>query len=211
MPVELIRSGNSDDFSNGADMDLVKALYLQRHHEAHNGWRWLIESLSEKQMRTRPHEAVNSIAWIYWHVARAEDIALNRLASDGSQVFDDEGWANRLQVPFRHFGVEMTKAEVSALSEQVDLAAVGAYWDAVRKRTLQVVDGLDSSTLSSDVSPEYIHKLVYDEGVGGSAAEFVQSVWHDLTRGNYLMYLGLTHTFVHLGEAKTVQSLFGVP
>ena len=191
-------------------MDLIKTLYLERHNEAHNGMRWLIEHLSEQQMRGRPHEAVNSIAWLVWHVARAEDIALNRLATDGSQVFDDEGWTARLRVPERHFGVDMSKAEVSALSEQVDLASLRAYWDAVRKRTIQVIDTLDSATLSLVVSPEYIHKLVFDEGVGGSAGEFVQSVWNGLTRGNYLMYMGLTHTFVHLGEVETIWSLLGV-
>lgn len=191
-------------------MDLIKTLYLERHNEVHNGMRELIEPLSEQQMRTRPHESVNSIAWIFWHVARAEDIALNRLASDGSQVFDDEGWAIRLHVPLRHFGFDMTKAEVSALSEQIDLAALRAYLDAVRKRTPQVVDALDGAALSLVVSPEYIHKLAYDEGVGGTAAELVQIYWRDLTRGNYLMYLGLTHTFVHLGEVETVRSLFGV-
>ena len=191
-------------------MDLIKTLYLERHNTAHERMHWVIEPLSEQQMRTRPHEAVNSIAWLIWHMARAEDIALNRLASDGSQVFDDEGWAARLRVPVRHFGVEMNKAEVSALSEQIDLAALRAYWDAVRKRTIQVVDTLDNTTLSVVVSPEYIHKLVYEEGVGGSACEFVQSVWHDITRGTYLMYLGLTHTYVHYGEAQTIRSLWGV-
>jgi hypothetical protein len=90
-------------------------------------------------------------------VARAEDIALNRLASDGSQLFHDEGWANRLHMPIRHFGFEMTKAEVSALSEQVDMEALRAYWDAVRQRTIQVVDALDLTTLTYVVSPQYIH------------------------------------------------------
>jgi uncharacterized damage-inducible protein DinB len=191
-------------------MDLIKTHYLERHNTVHNSMRKLIEPLSEQQMRSRPHESVNSIAWIFWHVARAEDIALNRLASDGSQVFDDEGWAIRLHVPLRHFGVDMTKAEVSTLSEQIDLAALRAYWDAVGKRTLQVIDALDGTALSLVVSPEYIHKLVYDEGVGGTAAEFVQSVWRDRTRGNYLMYLGLTHAFTHFGEAGAIRSLLGV-
>ncbi len=191
-------------------MDLLKTLYLERHNEVHNGMRELVEPLNEQQVRTRPHESMNSIAWIFWHVARAEDIALNRLASDGSQVFDDEGWAIRLNVPHRHFGFAMTMAEVSALSEQIDLAALHAYLDAVCKRTLQVVDALNSTELSLVVSPEYIHKLAYVEGVGGNAAQYAQIYWHDLTRGNYLMYLGLTHTFGHLGEAQTVRSLLGI-
>ncbi len=191
-------------------MDLIKTLFLERHNAVHDWIRDLIEPLSEKQMRIPPHESVNSIAWIYWHVARAEDIALNRLASEGSQVFDDEGWAFRLNVPHRHFGYDMTKSEVSALSEQIDLAALRGYSDAVRKRTVQVVDALDVASLSLIVSPEYIHKLVYDEGVGGAGADDAAIYWRDLTRGNYLMYLGLTHSFVHVGEAGAIRSLLGV-
>ena len=33
--------------------------------------------LTDDQMRARPREDLNSIAWILWHIARAEDIILN--------------------------------------------------------------------------------------------------------------------------------------
>ena len=41
---------------------------------------------SDEQMRVRPREDLNSIAWILWHVARAEDIFVNPVLADRSQV-----------------------------------------------------------------------------------------------------------------------------
>ena len=40
-------------------------------------------------MRVRPREDLNSIAWILWHIARAEDIILNPVLAGRSQVLDD--------------------------------------------------------------------------------------------------------------------------
>ena len=190
-------------------MDLIKTLYLQRHNGVHTGLRRLLEPLSEAQVRCRPHEAVNTIAWLVWHVARAEDIAINRLVTDGVQVLE-ERWTEDLNVRIRHFGVGMTPPEVLTLSNQINLAAMRGYFDAVRERTVQVVDAMDSETLTEVVDAPYIHKVVYDEGIGGAEAAYVESVWHDLSRGNYLMYLGLTHSFAHHGEAQTVRSLMGI-
>jgi hypothetical protein len=33
--------------------------------------------LSDEQMRVRPREDLNSLAWLMWHIARVEDIMVN--------------------------------------------------------------------------------------------------------------------------------------
>src|SRR3989442_955677 len=33
--------------------------------------------VSDEQMRVRPREDLNSLAWLMWHIARAEDIMVN--------------------------------------------------------------------------------------------------------------------------------------
>src|SRR5215472_15949396 len=33
--------------------------------------------LTDEQMRVRPREDLNSLAWIMWHIARAEDVMTN--------------------------------------------------------------------------------------------------------------------------------------
>ena len=188
-------------------MDPIKMLYLERYNEVHNGMSELLEPLSEEQIRRRPHEAVNSIAWLFWHVARAEDIALNRLVTDGVQVLDGGMWGERLNVPFRHFGVGMTGEEVAELSNRIDLGAMRAYFSTVYQRTIDVLDLLDTATLPVVVDAAELRKIVFDEGVGGAEADFVDRVWQGRTRGCFLMYMGLSHSCVHHGEAQTISSL----
>ena len=56
----------------------------------------LLAKLTDAQLRARPH-GQNSIVWLLWHVARAEDVGVNRFAYDRRQVFDDGGWAERVE------------------------------------------------------------------------------------------------------------------
>jgi len=90
--------------------------------------------LTDDQMRVRPREDLNSLAWLMWHIARAEDIMANIIVNGRDQVFDDS-WLSRLKITRRDFGIGMTKPEVSELSAKIDLAALRDYRDAVGRRT----------------------------------------------------------------------------
>src|SRR3989441_570503 len=56
--------------------------------------------LSDEQMRVRPREDLNSLAWLMWHIARAEDIMVGALIAGREQVCDD-AWRKRLGVSRR--------------------------------------------------------------------------------------------------------------
>ena len=60
--------------------------------------------LTDEQMRVRPREDLNSIAWLMWHIARAEDILVGQVVAGGAQLFD-EGWKKRLGVTRPDFGI----------------------------------------------------------------------------------------------------------
>src|SRR5262245_55885219 len=67
----------------------------------------LLDELTETQIRTRPHPGVNTVAWLVWHMARIEDVGVNRFLADRTQVIDD-GWRARLRVARRDVGTGMT-------------------------------------------------------------------------------------------------------
>src|SRR5687767_11827702 len=94
--------------------------------------------LTDDQMRVRPREDLNSIAWIMWHIARAEDIMLNAVLNDRPQVLDD-AWLTRLNIARRDFGIGMKSDEVTALTRQIDVGALREYRDAVGTRTRELV------------------------------------------------------------------------
>ena len=45
----------------------------------------LFDRLSEEQLRCRPHPVLNSVAWVVWHIARAEDVGVNRFVTNAGK------------------------------------------------------------------------------------------------------------------------------
>jgi len=63
-------------------------------------------NLNDEQWRLRPH-GLNSLAWIFWHIARCEDAAVNIMVANRPQVFDEEPWADRLGIVRRDVGKQL--------------------------------------------------------------------------------------------------------
>jgi hypothetical protein len=83
------------------DMD-ARDLFLDQHAAVHSaavgGDRMsaverTFGRLTDEQMRVRPREDLNSLAWLLWHVARAEDVFVNLVLAGRPQVFD-EAWTS---------------------------------------------------------------------------------------------------------------------
>ena len=45
-----------------------------------------IKQLGETQWRSRPHPGVNTVGWLLWHMARVENVGVNRFAADRPQT-----------------------------------------------------------------------------------------------------------------------------
>lgn len=172
----------------------------------------LLTGLSEAQLRCRPHPELNSIAWIVWHIARTEDLGIQRLVGHHPQIFDREAWMARLNVPLRHVGTSMTDEEVSALRAQIDLAALGAYWAAVGRGTVDVVKALHPASLDEVIDAAYLHQVFFDEGVFGPHAnvDAIETNYQGKNTGWVLAHLGLTHNYEHVAEALVIRGLLGL-
>src|SRR5687768_2860755 len=112
-----------------------RELYLTQHARAHanamaggipSNQDLALHDLTHEQIRRRPVTGVNSLAFVLWHATRAEDIGVNVIIAERPQVFDEGGWATRLNVARRDLGSGMTEEEVDAFNEDI---AVGALLD----------------------------------------------------------------------------------
>ena len=86
----------------------------------------MLRRLAEQQIRVAPAEGVNTLAWLLWHMARTEDVIVNRFVGDHPQVWDEGDWGRRLRVDLREVGVAMSIDEVQAISSRLDLGALRA-------------------------------------------------------------------------------------
>ena len=168
----------------------------------------LFGSLSEAQLRSRPHPGVNTIAWLLWHSARIEDVAVNRFLSDRPQVLGE--WLERLAVRRRDVGTGMSDAEVDELSARIDLNALRGYWEAVAARTLAAVETLRGSDLEAQVVAERVRSVVLSEGVVAPGAEWLTEFWAGgRSRAWVLAQTALLHPYGHYFEARVAAGLWG--
>lgn len=164
----------------------------------------VLNGLSEDQMRVRPREDLNSIAWILWHVARAEDIFVNPVLTGRSQVFDD-GWMKKLNVGRKDFGIGMKSAEVSELTKAVNVDALREYRDAVGRRTREVIGGFQAGDWEGQVQQAGVDRALAE----GAFPAPVAQAFAGRPRLMVLTGLALFHPAGHFGEATTIRSAGG--
>jgi len=160
--------------------------------------------LTEDQMKVRPREDLNSIAWLMWHIARAEDIFLNPVIAGRDQVFND-GWMRRLNVDRKDFGIGMTSAEVTALTQKIDVAALREYRDAVGTRTREIIGGFKDADWAGEIQAAPLERAAAQ----GAFAAGVVKVFTGRPRAGVLSGIALFHPSGHMGEAVTVRSAGG--
>jgi hypothetical protein len=194
----------------------ARDMFLQQHgvvHSAAVGGNKVsaaertLTGLSDEQMRVRPREDLNSIAWLVWHIARAEDIMVNRVLAGRSQVFDD-GWLKRLGITRRDFGIGMSSAEVSDLTQQIDLGALREYRDAVGLRTRDIVGGFKPQDWEGQVAAPAMEQAAAEGAFGGRTEPMVKA-FTGRPRAMVLSGIALFHPAGHLGEAVTVRGAGG--
>ena len=107
----------------------------------------VVEGLSVEQLRFRPDEHANSIAWLIWHLSRIEDDHVAGVAGL-EQVWTSQGWMGRFALPFAAgaTGYGHSSEDVAAVRASADLLA--GYHAAVHEQTVAYVQGLSDADLS---------------------------------------------------------------
>jgi len=130
----------------------------------------LLRPLSDEQLRQRPHPRATPIAWHLWHMARAEDVGVNRLVTEAAQVLSDGNWDERMNLTLREWGTSQTADQLTELVERLDIRALHGYRGAVVQSTLQVVEQLPAAYLEQLPADEHVLHVMLEEGLAGPAA-----------------------------------------
>lgn len=200
--------------SAASTLEEGKALFLSLHAPLHAravsgqaGWNVEVElwqGLEEAAFRMLPAGEEHTIAWSLWHLARIEDMTMNVLLAGHDQVFEREGWADRLHSPLRDSGNEITPEKLLELSQQADWQAVRAYRSAVGASTRKVVEALSFADLKRKTPPERLTKVLA-EGAINPASTGVLAYWAGLTGKGLLLMPPTRHNFHHLNECLTLK------
>jgi hypothetical protein len=104
----------------------------------------------------------------------------------------------------------MSDAEVDDLSARVDLDALRGYWDAITRRTPEVVASLRGSDLGQVVPRDRVERVAAAEGAVARGAEWLTEFWAaGRTRAWVLAQTPSLHVYGHYFEARAVAGLWG--
>ncbi len=98
-----------------------------------------IDGLTPAEARWQPTAHTNHIAWLVWHMARVEDLWINRHLRRTTEVWTADGWADRFHMAAESDGFGQTIEDVRAMPELL-LTDLLDYFDAVRVVTRQYLD-----------------------------------------------------------------------
>ncbi len=164
-----------------------------------------VNGLSEAQLRLRP-QGLNSIAFLLWHIARTEDAAANGAIAGRRQVFDEEEWAQRLNVARRDMGFGSTSEQVAEVSAAVDIGNLRAYRLAVGRQTRALVQSLPPSAWEAVIDQSRIDQAIR-EGALLPQWPWPREKWRGQRVARLLSWPCLGHSTMHLGQAMWVRKL----
>jgi uncharacterized damage-inducible protein DinB len=147
-----------------------------------------VNDLTDSQLHFRPLGAGNSIAFIYWHYVRTEDIMVHLFLQNKKPVWNAEGWDRIFGMDPKSQGTGMTAEQAAAIRIQ-NLGEFLKYAERVFQASEAFLETLPEESLNEVKEYPVIGKRSARQVLGG-------------------MVLG--HGAGHLGEIWYVKGLQGL-
>jgi hypothetical protein len=199
---------HSKDYSGAIESFMNQHARLHSSEMAGSGqWSFDDEAwqgVSGAAAREIPRGEEHSFVWIFFHLARIEDVTMNVLLAHQEQVLDQGDWLQKMKTAVRHTGNAMPPEEVVRLSAEVDVEALRAYRTAVGRQTREVVRLLQLEEFRQGVEPAHLQQLLANGDVL-EAASGVLEYWGGLNKAELLLMPPTRHIFVHLNEALKIK------
>lgn len=127
-----------------------------------------LEGLTPEERRFQPTPESHHIDFVVWHIARVEDGLINYRIRRDNQVWERDGWAQKLGLPESESGFGFTAEQVTNLPH-FSFDDLMAYYGMVREEAFRHIDSLTAQDLNTKVvmNPEW------EDTVGGILAHLI--------------------------------------
>ena len=110
-----------------------------------------LDGLSQQEVGWCPSAECNNIAFVLWHTARVEDMFVNRMILQQTDLYEAEEWGKKLGTPDK-----LARYTVEELQDWPvpDMAVLKEYADAVHQKAMTWLQSVPSEKFSEPVNPE---------------------------------------------------------
>ncbi len=128
-----------------------KELLLKSLNESQGFINQSLDGLTKEELARAPGEGCNSIIFLYWHLARVEDLWINHVLRQSGEIYDEQGWQEKLGTPPEDTGFRYTPEQLESWCPP-DMDTLRGYAAAVREKTLVYLETVTPASLSAEVS-----------------------------------------------------------
>ena len=137
----------------------VKQILMKSLEESQEYLTKALRELTEEDIAWTPKVGCNSIIFILWHLARVEDIWINRILRNSKEIYESEGWQEQLGTPVNESGFQYTAKQLQSWPvPKVEI--VQRYASSVREKTIALLSSLDTAKLSEVARPGHKYDKV---------------------------------------------------
>lgn len=187
----------------------AKDLFLKLHGKLHqsevsdgicNEVDELVSDLEAEEYAVMPCSKDETIAWVFWHIARIEDLTMNILLADGNQVFDDQ-WKERLNTPITDTGNALSDDEIISLSKNLNIPELLNYRNEVGRRTRQIARNLTAEDMKRKVTKQGLNRIMAEGGVTQQEDSiWLLDFWGKKDMAGLLLMPPTRHVMLHLND-----------
>jgi uncharacterized damage-inducible protein DinB len=112
-----------------------------------------LDGLTQEEAAWSPTAESNSIAFILWHMTRVEDFFVIHVIQREIELYEAEGWREKLGTPAKDTGFDYTLEQLRAWPVP-KLEIIRGYSDSVRKKTLALLNSIEPERLSELARPD---------------------------------------------------------
>jgi uncharacterized damage-inducible protein DinB len=105
-----------------------------------------IKNLSEEELVFSPKAHSNSIIFLMWHLARVEDMWINRIIMGTKEIYESDGWYKKFRTVTQDNGIGFDQSKLAAWPAP-KLALLQQYAAAVRAKTQDFLTSQDDKSL----------------------------------------------------------------
>ena len=128
----------------------AKELVLKSLEQSQRFLNNALDGLTQKEVAWSPTPECNSIAFILWHTVRVEDAVVNGAIQRTGEVYETEGWREKLGTPPKETGGRYTLEQLRTWRVP-KLEVLRGYAEAVRAKTLTFLQSVTPEKLSQEV------------------------------------------------------------
>ncbi|MGI9052816.1 MAG: DinB family protein [Ilumatobacteraceae bacterium] len=186
-------------------MDLRKWIVGEHEAVAERFARSIVAHVPTQRWVERSGEGGSSIAFLAFHVAYHEDLAVKAVLRDDTPCLAH--WRQPLGLDGLATHVGLSEAEPPELTASLDLAHLPGYLHAVQEATADWLRDLDVDDL--DRHPDAAAALAA-AGVGDDTVPWLHAMWSGQPVSWFVQWEAVGHRVNHLGEMVSVRNRLGL-